>query len=169
MDKEKLAELLGLKPEQVEDDPTAQIEGVIKKLRDEIAALRRQLAAGAPAKKSPEVEAVEAELRRVNGELADGKIAKYLEQGKLTPAMVESGDAKALLLGQRITLSINGEDGAVHEAFERFMDALPEGACLDMTQRAARLRRVDRPADGLSEEQAEELARENARLIGQDK
>ena len=179
MDKDRLAQLLGLTPDEVADDPDGQIEQTRATLRaernraeaadEEIARLRARIEAlekdARPEPVSPEMEAVEAQLRAVNEELADGKIARYLRDGKLTPAMAEAGDVKALLLGQRITLSIDGEDTCVREAFERFMEALPKGACLDMEARAAQLRAVERPTSGLTEDEAETLAKENVALV----
>ncbi len=135
---------------------------------EQVAELRRRLAEGGHVKDDPQPTETELRLRREMDEMQAERAAETVDAmirtGKLA---AKAADAATALLsrGRGMQLRRGEAKVSVDKLFREVVDTLPEGASLDLAERAKRtveLRNPNGQGEGLSEEELEKRGREKA-------
>jgi len=118
----------------------------------------------APSEEDNEKEAdLQERLIELEAKAAESEVRNYLLQGKITPAMAE-GVRRLLLVKSAIPLSAELERLDVAGEVRRILEALPQGAAVQMDEKTTRRFEIPRKDAGMTDERAKALAEENRRL-----
>lgn len=97
-------------------------------------------------------------------ERVDREVESLVLSGRIAPA-VEGSVRRLLSLGGRFQLASTGESVSPADELRAILSALPHGAWVPLSEKAARARTLERRESEVSDERASALARENARLL----